>query len=358
MSTSGQATKSSVAGSRRGPGGERSMVPAAEPRSYYGEPVLARPVWTPEIAWYFWVGGIGGAAAPLATLAARRGNEPLARRAALVALGAGVISPVLLISDLGRPSRFFNMLRMFKVTSPMSVGSWILSAYGPAAGFIAGREVLGIFPRIGAAAHVGSLLLGPALSTYTAALIGNTAIPVWHEAHTDLPGVFAASSAASAGGLLAALTPESHAGPARRLGVAGAVAELALVQRMEQRLGPLAHPYHEGVPGRLAHGAKALTALGGVALAAGRRRPAARIGGGLALTAASALERWAIYKAGFVSADEPKDTIGPQRERLTDSDGKPTSYVRVTQHGPTPNHAVTSPGRVEVEEPDLPLPRA
>ncbi len=358
MSTSGQATKSSVAGSRRGRGGERSMVPAAEPRSYYGEPVLARPVWTPEIAWYFWVGGIGGAAAPLSTLASWRGNDVLARRAALVALGAGVISPVLLISDLGRPSRFFNMLRMFKVTSPMSVGSWILSAYGPAAGFIAGREVLGIFPRIGAAAHVGSLLLGPALSTYTAALIGNTAIPVWHEAHTDLPGVFAASSAASAGGLLAALTPEAHVGPAQRLGVAGAVAELALVQRMEQRLGPLAHPYHEGVPGRLAHGAKALTALGGVALAAGRRRPAARIGGGLALTAASALERWAIYKAGFVSADEPKDTIGPQRERLTDSDGKPTSYVRVTQHGPTPNHAVTSPGRVEVEEPDLPLPRA
>ncbi|HEU4979212.1 MAG TPA: NrfD/PsrC family molybdoenzyme membrane anchor subunit, partial [Solirubrobacteraceae bacterium] len=121
------------------PRGERVMVPDAQPRSYYGQPVIKEPVWTPEIPVYFFTGGLAGASAGLALMAGATGNETLAKRSwaiALVNIGA---SPALLISDLGRPARFLNMLRMFKVTSPMSVGSWILSATGAAATLVAGR---------------------------------------------------------------------------------------------------------------------------------------------------------------------------------------------------------------------------
>src|SRR5205823_2044949 len=99
-------------------------------RSYYGRPIIKEPVWTPEIPIYFFTGGMAGASATLAFVAGELGHETLARRGWAVALGGAAVSPALLISDLGRPTRFLNMLRMFKVTSPMSVGSWILVGAG------------------------------------------------------------------------------------------------------------------------------------------------------------------------------------------------------------------------------------
>jgi formate-dependent nitrite reductase membrane component NrfD len=94
--------------------------------SYYGRPVLKEPVWKAEIPWYFFTGGLGGASAVLSAFARVRGYERLAKRSIYIGAAADAVSPVLLISDLGRPERFLNMLRVFKVTSPMSVGSWIL----------------------------------------------------------------------------------------------------------------------------------------------------------------------------------------------------------------------------------------
>src|SRR5204862_3440317 len=120
-------------GARAGRGDRRrdARRPAvSKAASYYGRPILKEPVWTPEIPIYFFAGGMAGAAAAAAWLAEIRGNDDLARRAWLVALGGATASPALLISDLGRPARFLNMLRMFKVTSPMSVGSWILAGAG------------------------------------------------------------------------------------------------------------------------------------------------------------------------------------------------------------------------------------
>ena len=94
-------------------------------------PVIKEPTWTWEVPWYLFFGGMAGASAPLSLGASLRGNRALARSASLVALlGAGV-SPLLLVADLGRPARFLNMLRVFKVTSPMSMGSWILSGLWP-----------------------------------------------------------------------------------------------------------------------------------------------------------------------------------------------------------------------------------
>jgi hypothetical protein len=300
---------------RRGDGGERAMVPPAQPRSYYGKPVVKQPVWTWEIPVYFFVGGTAGAAAPLAHAAEVAGHDRLALRASLIALGGALVSPALLISDLGRPARFLNMLRMLKITSPMSIGSWILAGFAPAAGVAAGRQVLGVLPRAGGAAQVGTTLLGPYLSTYTAALVANTAIPVWHEARHQLPFVFAGSSMASAGGAAAIATPTSEAGPARALAIGGAALSLGATWAMERRLGALGEPYHRGEAGRFARLAKGLAGTGATVVAiAGRRRAGAAAGGAL-LLAGSACERWAIYKAGFASAQDPRYTVGPQRER-------------------------------------------
>ncbi|MDX6719212.1 MAG: hypothetical protein QOJ63_1466, partial [Solirubrobacteraceae bacterium] len=132
----------------------RPTVPRAEPRSYYGLPVLNEPVWSWEIPVYFFAGGMAGAAAPLALAASVRGDRRLARAATTVALAGVVVSPPLLISDLGAPRRFFNMLRMFKVTSPMSVGAWILSAFAPAVAAGAARELLDVLPAVGRAGQV------------------------------------------------------------------------------------------------------------------------------------------------------------------------------------------------------------
>jgi hypothetical protein len=299
---------------RRGRG---LMVPEAEFRSYYGRPILKEPAWTLEVPWYFFTGGMAGASAPLAVAARMTGNQRLASSALTVA-GAGIAASVpLLVSDLGRPERFHHMLRVFKPTSPMSMGSWALAAMGPAAVGAAVSDRLGILPGLGRAAEVISGVIGPSLCTYTGALVANTAVPVWHEARRELPLVFAGSALASAGAASTLLTSAADAGPARRLAVTGAMVELAAGQVMERRLGELGEPYHQGVAGRYARLAKGCTAAGAAAigLAGRRRRPLAMAGAGL-LLAGSALERLAVYKAGFQSARDPKYVVKPQRARL------------------------------------------
>jgi hypothetical protein len=281
--------------------------------SYYGRPILKEPVWTWEIPLYFFFGGMAGAAAPFALLSELRGDETLARRAWLVALAGAAASPPLLIADLGRPERFHRMLRVIKPTSPMSVGSWILGASSTAIGVANVRTHFGWFPRLGRLAGA-TAVLGPALSTYTAVLMADTAIPVWHEARGELPFVFASGAAMSAGSAMALL---GAGAPARRLALVGATGELTSTTVMERRLGPLiGEPYHAGAAGRAARAAKALTAAGGLVMAwRGRRRAGAAAGATLMLAGALAA-RWSIYKAGFQSAADPKYVVQPQRARM------------------------------------------
>ncbi|MFN8203876.1 MAG: NrfD/PsrC family molybdoenzyme membrane anchor subunit [Solirubrobacteraceae bacterium] len=287
------------------------------PRSYYGQPVIKEPVWTPEIPWYFFAGGLAGASAGLAYLADRTGNDVLARRAWPAALGGVGVSPLLLISDLGVPSRFLNMLRMFKVTSPMSVGSWILAASGAATSVAALHSMTGAFPRLAAVAGPAAAALGLPLSTYTAALIAQTAVPVWHEARHELPVIFAAGAAASAGATAAIATPVAYAGPARRLAVLGSMAELATVPLMEHRLGALADAYQSPDAEPFTRAARLLTATGGLLLAgAARRRRAAAVAGGALVLGGAACERWSVFRAGLVSARDPAYTVAPQRDRV------------------------------------------
>jgi formate-dependent nitrite reductase membrane component NrfD len=294
---------------------EARLVPDAQPRSYYGHPVIKEPVWTWEIPLYFFSGGLAGASAGLAWGAELRGNERLARRAWQVALGAVAASPALLISDLGKPQRFLNMFRMLKVTSPMSVGSWLLGLAGGAITAAAADAHTGAIPG-GRAARAAAAVLGLPVATYTGALVANTSVPVWHEARHELPVLFAAGAAASAGAAAAATLEPKHAAPARRLAIGGAVAVVATAQVMERRLGKLAEPYHQGPAGALSKVATGLTIGGGALLAAaGRRREAATAGGCLVLAGALA-ERWSVFRAGFQSARDPRYTVGPQRERV------------------------------------------
>jgi formate-dependent nitrite reductase membrane component NrfD len=284
--------------------------------SYYGRPILKEPVWKPEIPCYFFTGGLAGASSVLSLAARAAGNERLARTSLWIGLGAEVVSPALLVSDLGRPERFLNMLRVFKVTSPMSVGSWILAGSGASTTAEAACELLGIFPRLKLVPATVSALLGAPLATYTATLVSDTAIPVWQEARRELPFVFAASAAASAGAAAAMLVPPRDAGPARRLAVAGALAENAAFALMAKRLGFVGEPYRQGAAGKLSVAAKGATLAGAWLLGRrGRRsRGAAVAGGGLVLAGELAL-RWSVFRAGFQSARDPKYVVQPQRAR-------------------------------------------
>jgi Polysulphide reductase, NrfD len=300
-------------------------APPERPRDYYGRPIVKEPTWTWEIPWYLFVGGAAGAAAPLAVAAEVADNRVLAKRAWMISTAGVAISPALLVADLGRPERFLNMLRVFKPTSPMSMGSWILFTSGPAFSIGAARALFGWFPRLGRAAAVTSALFGPGLATYTAILLADTAVPVWHEARDHLPWVFAGSAAMSAGALATLVTPASHAGPARRLTIGGALAALIATQRMEEHLGDIGEPYRTGRAGGLIRLAKSLIAGGALAVAAGgRRRPSWTLGGAAALVAGAASERWAVYRAGFASANDPKYVVAPQRRRLAARGGVPS----------------------------------
>lgn len=294
------------------------MVPAAKPRSYYGRPVIKEPVWKPEIPWYLFVGGLTGASAMLAWTAGVTGNRTLARNAGLICLAGGTASPVLLISDLGVPARFFNMMRVFKVTSPMNIGSWILAGTGTTAAIATAHEVFGMFGPFGRLARGLSALLGLPLATYTAALLSNTAVPAWHEARRELPFVFAGSAAASAGAAAAVVTPADQAGPARRVAVGGVIVSATAFELMQRRLGPLAEPYETADAGTYTKLAKGLTTAGAVVtVVRGRGRSGAVAGGAMTL-AGAICERWAIFKAGVQSAGDPKYTVDPQRKRVAE----------------------------------------
>ncbi|WP_183154388.1 NrfD/PsrC family molybdoenzyme membrane anchor subunit [Streptomyces shenzhenensis] len=304
---------------RRRGRGEQAMVPEAQFSSYYGRPILKKPVWAPlDIAGYLYLGGLSGASSLLAAGGHVTGRPALARSAKLAAAGGISLSLVALVHDLGRPVRFLNMLRVFKPTSPMNLGSWLLAGYVPLTMAAAASDVAGRYRLVGSAATGAAALLGPAVTTYTAVLISDTAVPSWHEGHRELPFVFAGSGATAAAGLALAAAPVAQTGPARRLALLGAALELGAFQLMKRRMGLMAEPYEEGGPRALLRSAEILAA-GGAALAAfaGRRRsrPLAAVAGAALLTGSAAL-RFGVFHAGVASAEDPKYTVVPQRERL------------------------------------------
>jgi formate-dependent nitrite reductase membrane component NrfD len=284
--------------------------------SYYGRPILKEPVWQPEIPFYFWTGGIAGASSILHGLARVVGNKTLARRSLMIGAVADVVSPALLVSDLGRPERAMNMFRVFKVTSPMSVGSWTLLVSGGASNTAAVLELLGKLKPLKIAAELVSVLTGAPLATYTGTLIADTAIPVWHEARHELPWLFGASAASAAGAAATMAVPVDEAGPARRLAIGAGVASVALKELMQKRLGFVGEVYKQEEAGMFGRAAKLGTSAGAALLALGgkRSRAAAVVGGALVLGGELAM-RWSIFRAGFQSARDPRYVVVPQHER-------------------------------------------
>jgi hypothetical protein len=306
-------------GKRNGQRDGAPTVPAAEFTSYYGMPVINKPVWSsPDIPGYLFLGGLAGAASLLGAGAQATGRPALDRVSKVGAFGAGVLSMVGLIHDLGKPSRFLHMLRVFKVTSPMSVGSWLLAGYVPVAGIAAASSVFGKAPKIGMVATAGSALMGPAVASYTAALISDTAVPAWHDGYPEMPFVFVGSGAAAAGGLGLLAAPLTQSGPARAMAVFGVGTELASFERMERRIGMTAEPYSQGRGGAYVRAGKVLSVLGVAGALLGRRSRVLSALSGAALLASSAATRWGIFHAGMQSAEDPKYTIIPQRERSKD----------------------------------------
>jgi hypothetical protein len=293
------------------------MVPRAEFTSYYGKPVINSPVWEPrDIAGYLFLGGLAGASAMLAAGAQVTGRPTLATAAKTGAFGAGCVSVAALIHDLGRPARFLNMMRVAKVTSPMSVGSWLLSGFVPSAGVAAACALTGRLPRIGAAATAGAAVLGPAIATYTAALISDTAVPAWHDGYQEMPFVFAGSAAMAAGGLGMLAAPPTETGPARNLALAGLAMEASAFEWMKHRIGMVGEPYETGRGGGYVKAGQALAVLGAAGALLGRRSRVVSAASGAALLAASAATRFGIFHAGMASAADPKYTVVPQRERI------------------------------------------
>jgi formate-dependent nitrite reductase membrane component NrfD len=304
------------------------MVPEAEFTSYYGRPVVKPSPWEADIPAYLFAGGLAAGSSLLAAGADLTGRPGVRRVGRLGAAGALGFSMAALVHDLGRPSRFVNMLRVAKLTSPMSVGTWILSLYAPFAGTAAATELVGMLPdryrvgplrlaaRVDGPVGVLGALFAPPVAAYTAVLLADTATPSWHAAYKELPFVFVGSAAAASAGWGLVTAPREETGPVRRLALGGAALELLMERRMERSMGMTAEPLHEGTAGRLMRAAKALTLGGAVgSLLAGRSRAAAVLSG-TALLAGSACTRFGIFEAGQASAKDPKYTVVPQRERL------------------------------------------
>jgi formate-dependent nitrite reductase membrane component NrfD len=302
-----------------------------EMRSYYGRPIVKEPVWTWEIPTYFFTGGLAGASAVLSSAARISRNEQLARKALYIAAAADLVSPLLLISDLGRPERFHHMLRVVKVTSPMNLGSWVLLVSGGASTTAAALQLLGKLRPVRIAASVVSALAGPPLATYTGVLVADTAVPVWHDGRHELPWIFGASAAASAGAAASIFVKPRDAGPARRLAVAGVLAEGALMQAMELRLGKVGEVYRQGEAGKLSWAAKGLAGAGAALLARrGHKSRASAVLGGALVCAGEVCLRWAVFKAGFQSARDPKYVVESQRRRIEQDGTKATTKPKPT----------------------------
>lgn len=284
--------------------------------SYYGQPVIKPPVWkVPDVPAYLYLGGMAGGSSTMALLAEVTGRRRLARTGRYAAAAGAGASVVALVHDLGRPMRFLNMLRVIKPTSPLSIGSWILAPFSGLTAAAAAAELTGLLPRAGKLAGGAAGALAPAMTTYTAVLLSDTAVPGWHEAHRELPFVFAGSAVASAGAIGMVGAP-AEAGPARRMAVAGAVLELAATSRMERRLGLAAEAYRTGRAGRVLRGARAATALGAALALPALSSRAARVASGVCLTAGAIATRYGIFEAGRETARDPRYTVEPQRRRI------------------------------------------
>lgn len=263
------------------------------PATYRDTPLLKPPVWTWEVPVYFFIGGAAGVASVIAAAAQFTAADTgtLARDAKWIAAIGALISPLLLISDLGRPARFLYMLRVFKPQSPMSMGVWTLVAFS-------GAALAALLLPPGFLANVATVVAaatGAVLATYTGVLIGATAIPVWARNVDVLPAHFGASGLGAAVSMLELMGHRTAAMNA--LGILAAAAETILILVLLRR-GSSA--------GGLMHAAEVLSGPLPVALRlVAPHIPAVRLMVAALTIAGSLLTRFAWIEAGRRSARAP-----------------------------------------------------
>lgn len=298
--------------------------PQASPENgYYQIPLLKEPPWTWEIPLYFFVGGAAGAAAVVGAIADYTGADyELVRHARWIAAAGSVISPALLISDLGRPERFLAMLRVFKPQSPMSVGVWTLVGFSTAA--IATAFAGHLRERYGPslplrvlenAGQAASLVFGLPFSNYTGVLIGATAVPVWNRNVGNLPLHFGASGLGAAVGILE-LLGHRKSRALQALGLGAAIFETWEGVRIESRKHSALDPLKHGPSGWVTRTGGALagpvpTLLRAASIfTSGRKSQSLRRWAAWSSILGSLVTRIAWIQAGHVSARDWRLPLG------------------------------------------------
>jgi hypothetical protein len=309
--------------------------------TYYGRPVVKRSHYGWLIATYFFVGGLAGGAQVIATLAdllGGRRDRATVRAGRYLALAGALVSPALLIADLHVKSRWYNMLRIFRRTSPMSIGSWTLAAFGTVTGLEAALPLAAdLFGLVGAR-RVGRWLGVPAagagalMTVYTGTLLSATSVPRWSAGYRQIAPLFGASGFSTAAAALSLIGQAGRAPwPARRrvtwLGLVATVAQVAFLRALEQRwhetgLSPETDRLPSPVsPSRLVSlGVKAALALQFLSLVGGRRWPWLSSLASVVTLASGFGERAEIVFSGNRSADRPELYFGLTQPGTTESD--------------------------------------
>jgi formate-dependent nitrite reductase membrane component NrfD len=308
-----------------------------EPPTVIQGPMMKAPVWTWEVPLYFWFGGMAAGASFVGVACDIAGDEKSAAVARKVAVGALLPSPPLLIGDLGRSGRFYNMLRIFKPRSPMSMGSWCLTLFGTLGSAAVGADLLGR-PRAAKGLGGANAVVGGYLGSYTGVLLAATAVPVWARSRLALGPIFVSTAtltgaAATRLVLVATGLPAGH--PTRealvRVESGAMAAELVLSEINHHHLGRLASVLEEGAGARWFQGAKWL-ARAGLALRFARRRlgPWTDDVGSVAFLGAALCFRYAWVRSGRSSAHDDDAVARMARGRATRAE--PEHPMKVVQH--------------------------
>jgi hypothetical protein len=298
---------------------EQLQVPPAEFQSYYGRPILKVSRWKePHLPAYLFLGELSGALAMVGAVAHATGRRSLSRTARVAAAASAYAGGAALTMELGRPERVLHMLRVAKPTSPMSMGSWILSAHSALVSAAAAAEVTGRLIRLGSAAGAASAVTGPLLAAYPAVLLADTAVPAWQAAHRELPVLFVggAMTAAGAAGLAASAVSRNRSDfdAAYRLAMIGSAVESLGGYGLETMPGLSGEPYRTGSGGELLTAARYLTISGGVVALAARRSRLAAAAAAAMLAGGGLCAKFAVLRAGKASAADPKYVVGTQRQ--------------------------------------------
>jgi formate-dependent nitrite reductase membrane component NrfD len=304
--------------------------------TYYERPMLIKSVWSIDIPIYYFLGGTAGAALTLGAaiqLVSPRGHHPLRRLSAIchwTGIAGSTLGAAFLIHDLGRPSRFLYMMRVFRPTSPMNIGVWILSGAAPTAiatGLLVNRR--GLPGQIGEATGYLSGIFGAALAGYTGVLVANSAIPVWQEARRWVPVMFMASSAAAAASVIDLASKDERTFVLRRIfGTAARLTEIVATRMVEQAasaIPKIGEPLHQGRPAHLWRAATGLTVASLAASLFSRQRKWTIVAGVLGIAGSLCL-RFAVHYVSTESARDPRAAFHQQRRTAATETSLSSAY--------------------------------